>query len=148
MDRDPQPRRDDASAELARKAAGILDDDGPHAVALDPIQKGGEPRACLDGAGTGYRRIKELFDDSESGPLGDAWLAFPNGWTRSSRKLGSWRKIPAADPGRKLKGRAVQCKSLIVSTCPCRLQLASHNPRDCRRTDAKQACHIGCRLTP
>ena len=46
--------------------------------------------------GTGDRRIIELFDDFDSGPLGDAWLAFPNDWTRSSRKLGSWRRIPAA----------------------------------------------------
>ena len=50
----------------------------------------------LDRIRTGDRRIIELIDDPKSGPLGDAWSAFPNDWTRSSRKLGSWRRIPAA----------------------------------------------------
>ena len=58
--------------QLASEATGILDDDGTHAVALDPIQKGREPRACLDRVGTGHRRIIELFDDSEPGALGEA----------------------------------------------------------------------------
>ena len=55
-----------------RKPAGILDDDGTHAVALDPIQKGREARACLDRVRTGDRRIIELVDDPEPGPLGEA----------------------------------------------------------------------------
>ena len=58
--------------QLARKAAGILDDDGTHAVALDPIQKGREARPCLDRVGTGDRRIIELIDDLEAGALGEA----------------------------------------------------------------------------
>ena len=67
--------------QLASDATGILDDDGTHAVALDPIQKGREPRTCLDRVRTGDCRIIELFDDSEPGALGEALngvaLAFP-----------------------------------------------------------------------
>ena len=58
--------------QLARKPAGILDNDGTHAVALDPIQKGREARPCLDRVGTGDRRIIELIDDLEAGALGEA----------------------------------------------------------------------------
>ena len=58
--------------QLAREAAGILDDDGTHAVALDPIQKGREARPCLDRVGTGDRRIIELIDDLEADALGEA----------------------------------------------------------------------------
>ena len=43
-----------------------------HAVALDPIQKRREARACLDRVRTGDRRIIEHFDDSEPGSLGEA----------------------------------------------------------------------------
>ena len=55
-----------------RKTAGVLDDDGTHAVTLNPIKKGREARACLEGVRTGDRRIIELFDDSEPGALGEA----------------------------------------------------------------------------
>ena len=58
--------------QLASEAAGILDDDGTHAVALDPIQKGGEARPCLDRVRTGDRRIIELIDDAVAGALGEA----------------------------------------------------------------------------
>jgi hypothetical protein len=58
--------------QLASKAAGVFDDDRAYAVALDPIQKRREARACLDSVRTGDRRIIELFDDSEPGALGEA----------------------------------------------------------------------------
>ena len=54
------------------QTAGILDDNGTHAVALDPIQKGREPRACLDRVRTRDRRVIKLFDDSEPDALGEA----------------------------------------------------------------------------
>jgi hypothetical protein len=58
--------------QLARKPAGILNDDDTHAVALDPIQKGREARACLDRVRPGYGRVVELIDDPEPGALGEA----------------------------------------------------------------------------
>ena len=56
--------------QLARKPAGILDDDGPHAVALDALKKGREARACFDRVRTGDRRIIELIDDGIASSLG------------------------------------------------------------------------------
>ena len=49
-------------------AAAALDDDRPHAVALDPIQKRREARACLDGVRTGDGCIIELCHDLKSAP--------------------------------------------------------------------------------
>jgi len=39
---------------LTREPAGILNDHGPHAIALDAIQQGSEARTRLDGIGA-YR---------------------------------------------------------------------------------------------
>ena len=57
---------------LTRRPAGILDYHGTYAIALDPIQQGREARACLDRVGTGDGGVIELFDDRETGPLGEA----------------------------------------------------------------------------
>jgi hypothetical protein len=38
--------------EVASEAARRLNDDGPHAVGLDPFEPGREARACVDGIGT------------------------------------------------------------------------------------------------
>ena len=56
----------------ASRAAGILDYHGTYAIALDPIQQRREARACLDRVGTGDGGVIELFDDRETGPLGEA----------------------------------------------------------------------------
>ena len=58
--------------QLACKPAGILDDDGTHAVALDAVKERREARACLDGVGPGDGGVIELFDDGEPGALGEA----------------------------------------------------------------------------
>ena len=62
----------DLGHQLARKAAGIFDDDGTHAVALDPVKERREARPCLDRVRAGYGRVIELIDNVEPGALGEA----------------------------------------------------------------------------
>jgi hypothetical protein len=56
----------------AREPAGILDDDRPHAVALNSIKKRRKARSCLDGVRTGDGCIIELRDDFQPGLFGEA----------------------------------------------------------------------------
>ena len=58
--------------QLACKPAGIFDNDGTHAVALDAVKERREARAGLDRVGAGDGGVVELFDDGEPGALGEA----------------------------------------------------------------------------
>jgi hypothetical protein len=55
--------------QLTSQARGILDDDDPNAVALDPVKQTGEPFPAFDGVGTAHRNISELVHQFESGSL-------------------------------------------------------------------------------
>ena len=55
--------------DVAGEAVGGLDQDDAHAVALDPLQHGGEARPRVRGVGARDRRVMELLDDREAGRL-------------------------------------------------------------------------------
>jgi hypothetical protein len=46
--------------EIASEATGRLDDDGWHAVALDPFENGGKPGTGVDGIRTAHGRVVEF----------------------------------------------------------------------------------------
>src|SRR5262249_9317668 len=54
---------------LARKARGVLDNNGVHAVALDAIKQRGDPATPLDRIGTADGGIVVLRDDLVPSPL-------------------------------------------------------------------------------
>jgi hypothetical protein len=49
--------------QVACEAARRLDNDGPHAVAEEALQHGGEPRPLVNCVSAGHRRVIELFDN-------------------------------------------------------------------------------------
>ena len=73
--------------QLARKPAGILDDDGAHAVALDAVEKLREARPILDRVRSRNSRVEKLGDDLEAAPLGEALDGLPLQQRKMTRPL-------------------------------------------------------------
>ena len=58
--------------QVARKAAGILDEDNADAIVLDAVEQPGEAPSALDGVGTTDRVVIPVFvGDFEAGSLGE-----------------------------------------------------------------------------
>ena len=55
--------------QLTGQARGILDDDDPNAIALDPVEQTGETFPAFDRVGMAHRNVCELVHQLESGSL-------------------------------------------------------------------------------
>ena len=55
--------------QLRGQARGVLDDDDPNAVALDPVEQTGETFPAFDRVSTAHRNVGELVHQLESGSL-------------------------------------------------------------------------------
>src|SRR5262249_2449548 len=73
--------------EIASEAAGRLDDDGPHTVALNRLEHGGEAGAHIDGISTAHGRIVELINQLVPRPLSECLDCRPLALVAVQRRL-------------------------------------------------------------